>query len=53
MTENTVQLVSLERLQLLQMIMGFRTTQLLQSAGLRMTRTLSTASPHSLIEASR
>ena len=32
MTENTVQLVSLERLQLQQMIMGFRTTQLLHIA---------------------
>lgn len=32
MTENTVQLVSLERLQLQQMIMGFRTTQLLHVA---------------------
>lgn len=32
MTENTVQLVRLERLQLQQMIMGFRTTQLLHVA---------------------
>ena len=32
MTENTIQLVSLERLQLQQMIMGFRTTQLLHVA---------------------
>lgn len=32
MTENTVQLVSLERMQLQEMIMGFRTTQLLHVA---------------------
>jgi O-methyltransferase domain len=47
MTENTVQLVNLERLQLQQMIMGFRVTQLLHVAATLSLADLLEAGPRS------